>query len=40
MMDAFTAARVGEWFVWDATGRINVLARESDAMLDTLVANG
>ncbi|MFI1972018.1 B12-binding domain-containing radical SAM protein [Streptomyces cinnamoneus] len=40
MMTAFTAHHVGERFTWDATGRINVLARESDAMLDTLVANG
>ncbi|WP_084612209.1 radical SAM protein [Thermocrispum municipale] len=36
----FTAARVGEWAVWDATGRINVLNRASDAVLDTLAANG
>jgi len=40
MMEAFTAARVGEWAVWDATGRINVLNRASDAVLDTLAANG
>ncbi|NBM17721.1 radical SAM protein [Streptomyces sp. GC420] len=40
MMEAFTRHRAGDRFVWDATGRINVLARESDAMLDTLVANG
>ncbi|MDJ0460427.1 radical SAM protein [Streptomyces sp. H27-C3] len=40
MMEAFSAHHVGERFVWDATGRINVIARESDAMLDTLVANG
>lgn len=40
MMDAFTADRVGERWVWDATGRINVLDREGDAMLDTLAASG
>ncbi|MET8848561.1 radical SAM protein [Amycolatopsis sp. NPDC004625] len=40
MMTAFTADHVGDWAKWDATGRINVLNRTSDAMLDTLVANG
>jgi anaerobic magnesium-protoporphyrin IX monomethyl ester cyclase len=40
MMSAFTAERVGEWAVWDATGRINVLNRANDAVLDTLAANG
>ncbi|GAA1441554.1 B12-binding domain-containing radical SAM protein [Nocardiopsis tropica] len=40
MMDGFTSHRVGEWARWDATGRINVLARENDAALDRLVANG
>lgn len=40
MMDAFTVERVGEWAVWDATGRINVLHRISDAALDVLAANG
>jgi anaerobic magnesium-protoporphyrin IX monomethyl ester cyclase len=40
MMTAFTADHVGEWAQWDATGRINVLNRTSDAMLDTLAANG
>ncbi|MEU2248153.1 radical SAM protein [Streptomyces sp. NPDC019224] len=40
MMDAFTADRVGERWVWDATGRINVLDRESDAMLDILARSG
>ncbi|NYI07795.1 B12-binding domain-containing radical SAM protein [Allostreptomyces psammosilenae] len=39
-MEAFTAERVGERYVWDATGRINVLARADDALLDTLAANG
>lgn len=40
MMTAFTADHVGDWAKWDATGRINVLNHTSDAMLDTLVANG
>lgn len=40
MTDGFSQHRVGEWAVWDATGRINVLARESDDVLDKLVANG
>lgn len=39
-MDAFTAERIGDEFVWDATGRINILRRADDALLDTLVANG
>ncbi|MET9445960.1 B12-binding domain-containing radical SAM protein [Streptomyces cinerochromogenes] len=39
-MTAFTAHRLGERYVWDATGRINVLHRADDALLDTLVANG
>lgn len=39
-MTAFTAERVGDSFVWDATGRINILHRADDALLDTLVANG
>lgn len=40
MMTAFTGERVGDWAVWDATGRINVLHRASDATLDTLARNG
>jgi anaerobic magnesium-protoporphyrin IX monomethyl ester cyclase len=40
MMDAFTTAAVGDWAVWDATGRLNVLDRASDATLDRLVASG
>ncbi|WP_280316616.1 B12-binding domain-containing radical SAM protein [Nocardia wallacei] len=40
MMDGFTRERIGEWACWDATGRINVLDRTSDAMLDTLAASG
>lgn len=40
MMDGFARAGIGDWAVWDATGRINVLHRASDATLDTLAANG
>ncbi|WP_040833541.1 B12-binding domain-containing radical SAM protein [Nocardia brevicatena] len=40
MMDAFTAEDVGRWARWDATGRINVLHRASDATLEQLAANG
>jgi radical SAM superfamily enzyme YgiQ (UPF0313 family) len=40
MMTAFTRAGVGEWAVWDATGRINVLHRAEDSTLDQLAANG
>jgi anaerobic magnesium-protoporphyrin IX monomethyl ester cyclase len=40
MMDAFRAERIGDWAVWDATGRINVLDRVSDKILDSLVENG
>ncbi|MFI1677562.1 B12-binding domain-containing radical SAM protein [Streptomyces sp. NPDC020607] len=39
-MEAFTRHRIGERYVWDATGRINVLDRVSDRELDRLVANG
>lgn len=39
-MKAFTAHRIGERFVWDATGRINVLHRADDELLDTLARNG
>lgn len=39
-MAAFTRHEIGERYVWDATGRINVLDRVSDAELDRLVANG
>lgn len=38
--DDFEAARVGERFVWDATGRINVLNRLSDDQLMKLRRNG
>lgn len=40
MMGGFSQARVGDWAVWDATGRINVLHRVNDATLDLLLANG
>ncbi|MGW5051398.1 B12-binding domain-containing radical SAM protein [Actinokineospora sp. NPDC004072] len=40
MMAAFTAEQVGSWASWDATGRINVLHRCPDTLLDTLAANG
>jgi anaerobic magnesium-protoporphyrin IX monomethyl ester cyclase len=40
MMTAFTRAGTGTWARWDATGRINVLNRLSDATLDTLADCG
>ncbi|SFK93021.1 Radical SAM superfamily enzyme YgiQ, UPF0313 family [Streptosporangium canum] len=40
MMAAFAAEKVGDWAVWDATGRINVLHRVPDATLDLLAACG
>jgi radical SAM superfamily enzyme YgiQ (UPF0313 family) len=39
-MHAFTAHGVGHRYVWDATGRINILHRAPDSLLDTLKANG
>jgi anaerobic magnesium-protoporphyrin IX monomethyl ester cyclase len=39
-MSAFTVAGVGEGYVWDATGRINILHRMSDDMLELLKRNG
>ncbi|MFE9474096.1 B12-binding domain-containing radical SAM protein [Streptomyces griseofuscus] len=39
-MRAFTHHKIGDRYVWDATGRINVLDRLADADLDRLVANG
>ncbi|PNE43515.1 B12-binding domain-containing radical SAM protein [Streptomyces noursei] len=39
-MTAFTQQRIGQRYVWDATGRINVLHRLDDTELDTLVDNG
>ncbi|MGH3377109.1 MAG: B12-binding domain-containing radical SAM protein [Actinoallomurus sp.] len=40
MITAFSAADVGRWAVWDATGRINVLHRLDDASLARLANNG
>ncbi|MEU0469701.1 radical SAM protein [Amycolatopsis sp. NPDC006131] len=40
MMAAFRTDRVGDWAVWDATGRINVLHRATDTSLDLLARNG
>ncbi|MDL4771234.1 B12-binding domain-containing radical SAM protein [Actinomadura xylanilytica] len=40
MMSAFTAAGIGDWAHWDATGRINVLDRLTDQALDVLAGNG
>ncbi|MET8029008.1 radical SAM protein [Streptomyces avermitilis] len=39
-MAAFTQHRISDRYIWDATGRINVLNRLSDSDLDRLVANG
>lgn len=39
-LDAFAAEHVGESYVWDATGRINVLDRESATVLGRLRGNG
>ncbi|MFE4534836.1 B12-binding domain-containing radical SAM protein [Streptomyces scopuliridis] len=39
-MAAFTRHRIGEQYVWDATGRINVLDRLDNAGLELLVNNG
>jgi anaerobic magnesium-protoporphyrin IX monomethyl ester cyclase len=39
-MTAFTEARIGDQYVWDATGRINILHRMSDELLDVLRRNG
>ncbi|MFI1508138.1 B12-binding domain-containing radical SAM protein [Streptomyces sp. NPDC020597] len=39
-MTAFAKHRIGDRYVWDATGRINVLDRLTDADLDRLVSNG
>jgi anaerobic magnesium-protoporphyrin IX monomethyl ester cyclase len=36
----FADERVGERFVWDATGRINVLYRAPDAVLDLMARSG
>jgi anaerobic magnesium-protoporphyrin IX monomethyl ester cyclase len=39
-MRAFEEEKIGGRFVWDATGRINVLDREDDSVLDRLTGNG
>ncbi|MFH9677643.1 B12-binding domain-containing radical SAM protein [Streptomyces sp. NPDC017405] len=39
-MRAFAGHGIGEKYVWDATGRINVLDRLEDRDLDVLAANG
>jgi anaerobic magnesium-protoporphyrin IX monomethyl ester cyclase len=39
-MAAFSAHQIGDRYVWDATGRINILHRVDDALLDTLASNG
>lgn len=39
-MTAFTEARIGSGYVWDATGRINILHRMDDDMLDLMQQNG
>ena len=40
MTAAFSQERVGDWAVWDATGRINVLSRLPDEALDAMAGNG
>lgn len=39
-MKVFADEEIGERYVWDATGRINVLDRLSDSDLEVLVGNG
>ena len=39
-MAAFSAHGIGSRYVWDATGRINILHRADDELLDELAANG
>ncbi|MEU0234941.1 MULTISPECIES: radical SAM protein [unclassified Streptomyces] len=39
-MKVFASAEIGERYMWDATGRINVLDREDDGILAALRANG
>jgi radical SAM superfamily enzyme YgiQ (UPF0313 family) len=39
-MAAFSAHQIGDRYVWDATGRINILHRADDELLDALAANG
>jgi anaerobic magnesium-protoporphyrin IX monomethyl ester cyclase len=40
MMAGFAEHRIGEWAVWDATGRINVIDRLTDADIEALRAQG
>ena len=37
---AFKEADVGSRFVWDATGRINVLSRVDETMIDLICESG
>jgi len=39
-MGAFSEASIGDRFVWDATGRINILHRVDDELLDVMASNG
>jgi radical SAM superfamily enzyme YgiQ (UPF0313 family) len=39
-MTAFSSHHIGSRYAWDATGRINILHRADDDLLDTLAANG
>jgi radical SAM superfamily enzyme YgiQ (UPF0313 family) len=39
-MAAFSTHGIGSRYVWDATGRINILHRADDELLDELAANG
>lgn len=39
-MAAFADHHTGGHYVWDATGRINIMHRADDALLDVLAANG
>lgn len=39
-MAAFSVHHVGSQYAWDATGRINILYRADDELLDMLAANG
>ncbi|MFD0279269.1 B12-binding domain-containing radical SAM protein [Kitasatospora sp. NPDC127111] len=39
-LNAFADARIGERYLWDATGRINTLDHEDDTVLDQLRTNG
>ncbi len=39
-LTAFVKEGVGDRFVWDATGRINILDRADDAILDLMVRSG